>query len=176
MDEENLEYYQRQLTMGNAQRAKREAHSWHRTYKFLLSGSMFLLHKLIQLPILDYCVPDQPGNGDLPSDQKVHLHRCIEKLAEHVKGDLHQDAITRSSKRTDKKDRLGRRIWKLRETMKWAEICSGRAKRGEWDIMNDKDRKLTEAFDGGKLKIELENLLAQQRPGYKGVGPSIQVS
>ena len=176
MSEEMRQWWWLDMNIRSPQRALRQAHSCFKAYKFLLSGCPFMLHLLIQLPILEYCSAEQPANGDDPSAQIALLHKYMRKFAEHLESELHLAAQARSAKRRDRTERLSRQIWKQIQKIKQAEPCSRRAARGEYEAMNDADKKLAEEYDTGKLFSELKNLHAQRQPAYKGVGASVQRS
>ena len=58
----------------------------------------FLLHKLIQLPILAQCSAEQPASAQLPAC----LMKCINDLQEHKKTPEYKAAVERLQKRADR--------------------------------------------------------------------------
>ena len=65
------------------------------TYLFHLAGSKFLLHKLIQLPILAQCSAEQPASAQLP----LCLMKCIDDFQEQKKTPKYKAAVEHSQKR-----------------------------------------------------------------------------
>ena len=93
------------------------------TYLFQLSGSKFLLHKLIQLPILAQCSMEQnPGSAAPPA--ALHflgpvLMKCITDFQEHKKTKEYKQAVARAEKRDSAGRRLSQQIWEQSRQLSW---------------------------------------------------------
>ena len=94
MDEDDVTMY-RHLTEAGLMQA-RWAHQFSKkafsVYLFHLAGSKFLLHKLIQLPILTQRSAEQPASAQLPAC----LMKCINDLQEHKKTPKYKAAVGHS--------------------------------------------------------------------------------
>ena len=84
-------------------------------YLFQLSGSKFLLHKLIQLPILPQCTMVQSSSSAEPPAALLPmasvLMQCVKDLQEHKKTDEYKAAVKRSQKRASDESRLSKQIY-----------------------------------------------------------------
>ena len=100
MDENNVRMYHHLREAGLMQ--SRWAHQFSKKafslYLFHLAGSKFLLHKLIQLPILAQCSAEQPASAQLPAC----LMKCINDLQEHKKTPKYKAAVEHSQKRANR--------------------------------------------------------------------------
>ena len=87
MNPQALMKYKQLLDSGKNSAAQQLGKSAFSTYLFQLSGSKFLLHKLIQLPILPQCtIKQSPGSAEPPA--ALHpfgsvLMKCVADLQEH---------------------------------------------------------------------------------------------
>ena len=176
MNEYTLEEYWNLLDAGRQQEAHQVAHRSFKAYKFLLSGADFILHKLIQLPILEHCSAEQPATGDIAIAQIEILYQWIRSFEEHKAGPLHREAIDASTKRKHNERRLSQQIQNQKETIAYAKECWRRSSYGQWNIMTKQEQDLVDDVDSGRLERELKKLLEQKKPRYKGVGPSVQRS
>ena len=81
MDEDNARIYHelREASLIQSLHAQKFAKKAFSAYMFHLAGSKFLLHKLIQLPILAQCSAEQPASAQLPAS----LMKFINDLQEH---------------------------------------------------------------------------------------------
>ena len=93
MNEDNLLRYHELLHQGQQNAAQQLTKKGFSSYLFQLSGSKFLLHKLIQLPILAQCSAEQPAklHAVAPS-----LMKCMTDLQEYKKTDEYKAAVARS--------------------------------------------------------------------------------
>ena len=93
MDEDNVRIYHNLRRAGLIQslQAQQIAKTLFGAYTFHLAGSKFLLHKLIQLPILAQCSAEQPASAQLPAS----LMKCINDLQEHKKTPEYKQAVER---------------------------------------------------------------------------------
>jgi hypothetical protein len=105
-----LEHYNELFASGKNQAAQQLGKTAFSTYLFQLSGSKFLLHKLIQLPILPRCTMVQdPGSAEPPAALYLLgpvLMKCVTDLQEHKKTDTYKAAVERSKKRASDDSRL----------------------------------------------------------------------
>ena len=114
MNPETLKKYKQLLDSGKNAAAQQLGKSAFSTYLFQLSGSKFLLHKLIQLPILPQCRMVQSSRSAEPP-AALHpfgpvLMKCVTDLQEHKKTDAYKAAVERSKKRANDESRLSKQI------------------------------------------------------------------
>ena len=99
MDEDDVTMY-RHLTEAGLMQA-RWAHQFSKkafsVYLYHLAGSKFLLHKLIQLPILTQRSAEQPASAQLPAS----LMNYINDLQEHKQTPEYKAVVERSRRRDD---------------------------------------------------------------------------
>ena len=100
MDEDKVRIYHhlRRARLSQSLQAQQMAKRAFSAYMFDLAGSKFLLHKLIQLPILAQCSAEQPASAQLPAS----LMNCINDLQEHKQTPEYMAAVERSQKRVDR--------------------------------------------------------------------------
>ena len=137
-------------------------------YKFQLAGSHFLLHKLIQLPIIAQCKATSSDSAEQPAS----LMKCINDLRKHMKTDEYKDAVKRSEQQAKNHRRLSKRIWDANWWLAQGKDLSMRAKNGEFWDMWKWQQDLVEDYDYGKLESWLKMLLDQRTPIYRGIGAS----
>ena len=102
MNPQTLMKYKQLLASGKNSAAQQLGKTAFSTYLFQLSGSKFLLHKLIQLPILPQCTMVQSSRGAEPP-AALHpfgsvLMKCVTDLQEHKETDAYKAAVERSKK------------------------------------------------------------------------------
>ena len=171
MSEKNLRIYYEHETAGRYNEAQKLGKRCFSTYKFHLAGSKFLLHKLIQLPILAQCNAWKGGAA-----QPASLTKCIKDLEEHKKSREYMAAVERSKKRGDDHVRLSKQIWKETQTLAKATKLSKQAKEGHYCDLDATEQKLVEAYDCGRLELSLRQLVSLKTPTYRGVGAAVQCS
>ena len=98
MDEDKVRIYHHLTRAGLLQQAQQIAKKAFRAYMFDLAGSKFLLHKLIQLPILAQCSAEQPASAQVPAS----LMNYMNDLQEHKQTPEYKAAVERSQKRDDR--------------------------------------------------------------------------
>ena len=98
MNENNQSIYDNHLGQGQYNAAQQIAKRCFNTYLLQLAGLKFLLHKLIQLPILAQCSAEQPASAQLPAC----LMKCINDLQEHKKTPKYKAAVEHSQKRANR--------------------------------------------------------------------------
>ena len=170
MNESNLITYREHLAAGRNNPAQKLTKN-HGTYLFHLSGSRFLLHKLIQLPILDQCKAEA-GSAAQPAS----LTRCIRDLEKHKRSPEYLAAVERSQKREDDHRRLSKQIWHETQRLAKATKLSQQAKEGHYWDLDAKERKLVEDYDCGRLERSLRQLQSLKTTTYRGIGASVQCS
>ena len=92
MNEKNQSIYDNHLGQGQYNAAQQIAKRCFNTYLLQLAGLKFLLHKLIQLPILAQCSAEQPASAQM----QVSLMNYINDLQEHKQTPEYQAAVERS--------------------------------------------------------------------------------
>ena len=171
MNESNRIIYLEHLGAGRNSAAQKLGKKCFSTYLFHLAGSKFLLHKLIQLPILAQCNDRQGGAA-----QPAILTKCIKDLEEHKKSREYLAAVERSQERGDEHRRLSKQIWHETQRLAKATKLSQQAKEGHYWDLDAKERKLVEDYDCGRLERSLRQLLSFKTSTYRGIGASVQCS
>ena len=67
--------------------------------------------------------------------------------------------MARSEKRSSDHRRLSQQIWQQSRQLSKARALSRKAEIGLWDALTQEEQDLVEAYDGGRLDRELQNLL-----------------
>ena len=140
------------------------------TYLLQLAGSKFLLHKLIQLPIIAQCNATPSDSAEQPAS----LMKCINDLHVYMQTDEYKALLTIAQKRTHEDRRLGREIWKANWWLARGKEFSLRAQNGEDSPLKQWERKLANEYDDGKLERRLKDLLNQRKRRYRSFGASVQ--
>ena len=144
------------------------AHGNFNIYCFQLSGNRYLLHMLLQLPILAQCSTTEAEHVEVPA-----LTKWITDLQEHKQTDDYQTAVAKSEKHSSTHRRLSQQIWQQSRQLSKAKALSRKAEIGLWDALTQEEQDLVEAYDGGRLERELQHLVSQKTPIYRGVGASV---
>ena len=128
-----------------AQKLGKQAFS---AYLFQLSGSKFLLHKLIQLPILPQCTTVQSSGSAEPPAAPYRfgpvLMKCVTDLQEHKKTDEYKAAVQRSKKRVGDERSLSTQIWEQTKVLWKAKALSQLAKEGHFWTLSKEQQQLVE--------------------------------
>ena len=135
-------------------------------YKSELAGSKFLLHKLIQLPIIVQCSAAPSDSAEQPAS----LMKCINDFQEYRKTDEYKAATERSQRRTDDRRRLSKQIWDANWWLAKGREVSMKAQQGQFWNLKKWEKKLVAEYDSGELEVALKKLLDQQTPMYSGLG------
>ena len=164
MKASNVPKYYSHLNAGRNGKAHDMAHSNFNTYLFQLSGSKFLLHKLIQLPLLaqlqDSCTSDAHPES---------LVKCIQALQEYKKSDEYKKAVEKSQKRGERHVRLSQQIWVESKKLAMGRRLSEQAKKGRFFELDESEQTLVEDYDGGKIERNLRLLMSYKTATYRGV-------
>ena len=172
MKEANIRKHRAFPARGQNGRAHSLEKGGFNTYCFQLSGSKYMLHMLLQLPILAqlmYQLDDlEPTVVEVPA-----LTQCITDLQEHKKTKEYRDAVARSEKRSSDHRRLSQQIWHQSQQLSKARALFRKAEIGLWDDLIQEEQDLVEAYDGGRLERELQHLVSQKTPVYRGVAASV---
>ena len=91
-DKQSIHHNLRWYEPNKAQQMAKKAFN---AYKFHLAGSKFLLHKLIQLPIIAQC----SANPSDSAEQPASLMKCINDMRQHMQSAEYKKAVERSQKR-----------------------------------------------------------------------------
>ena len=135
-------------------------------YKSELAGSKFLLHKLIQLPIIAQCSAAPSDSAELPAS----LMKCINDWQEHKKTDEYKAAVERSQRRAEDLSYLSKRIWHANWLLAKGKEASMLAQQGQFRNLEKWQKKLVKEYDSGRLEISLKKLLDKQTPIYRTIG------
>ena len=174
MNEENLSIYRNLKRAGKHNAAQQLREKCFSAHLLQLAGSKFLLHKLIQLPILAQCSAEPPASAEEPAqfsaEQPASLLKCMTELQEHRKTGEYKAAVERSQQRADDHHRLSKQILHASQQLSKAKRLSLQAKTGHsWDLS---ECELVEEYDSGRLQRSLLQLLREHR----GIGPSVKSS
>ena len=141
------------------------------SYLFQLSGCKFLLHKLIELPLI---YPSPPGCVRSVEQPAAILNELLWAYEEHKKTEKYQAAIRRNVEHQVGQLRLTRRIW-------WAQYKYSQGRKLS-DMVKDDTRKfddlaaweqeLVEAFDTRRSHKILDEVLGEKaaKLPYRGPG------
>ena len=178
MNPETLIEYNQLMDRGKNNAAQQLGKTAFSAYLFQLSGSKFLLHKLIQLPILAQCNMVQfPRSAEPPAalyPLGPVLMKCVTDLQEHKKSDTYKAAVERSKKRASDDSRLSKQIWEQTKVLSKAKALSKSAEEGNFYNLSSEEQQLVEDYDCGRLDKSLRSLVAQRAPVYRGVGASVE--
>ena len=136
------------------------------TYLLQLAGSKFLLHKLIQLPIIAQCSAAPSDSAEQPAS----IMKCINDFQKHMKTHEYKAAVERSQRRADDLRRLSKQICDASWWLAKGKEASMKAQQGQLWNLQKWEQNLAEEYDSGKLDIALKKLLDQQRPIYRSIG------
>ena len=168
MREDNLQKHYDLLEAGQNQKAHQLAHKGFNSYRLHLAGSKYLLQMLLQLPILPQCSAPQPVSVEVSA-----LTKLFADLQNHKQTPEYKSAVALSKKRVDADKRLSQQIWQQSKQLAKAKALSRKAERGLWNACTQEEQDLAEAYDGGRLERELQNLVSQKTPIYRGVAASL---
>ena len=165
MNEESLSKHRKLLRTSTTQKVHQFARSRFQSYCFQLSGSKFLLHKLLQYPISSV---EQPVAmlGELMAAYEVHK-----------RSPEYEEAVKRSKQRESGHMRLSKDIW-------WAQYNHQRGLKLAHDVRDKtvnffdlarSDQQLVEDFDTLRSEKKLRSLLSQnaEKVAYPGSGSSV---
>ena len=130
-------------------------------YKSELAGSKFLLHKLIQLPIIAQCNATPSDSAEQPAS----LMKCINDLHVYMQTDEYKASVRIAQKRTQDDRRLSREIWKANWWLARGKELSMTAGNGDTSQLKKWERRLANQYDDGKLERSLKDLLNQRTRG-----------
>ena len=139
------------------------------TYCFNLAGRKYVLHMLVQLPILAQCSAANPELIEVPA-----LTKWITDLQRHKQTKDYKDAVAKSEPAlTADHCRLSQQMWQASQELSEAKALSRKKDRGLWDDFIQEEQGLVEAYDSGRLDRKVQNLMSQKTPLYKGVAASV---
>ena len=168
MQRSKLEDYNDMKRRGENHKAHRLRQSCFSTYLFHLSGCKFLLHKLIQLPLIK-----QNSSYSVAQPVSTVLIELINSYEDHKKTPQYAEAVHRSAKHREGQKRLSHDIWWAQYEYTQGKALAMKVKDGslEFDSLNAKQQELVEAFETRRSAKALDRLLEQKRPPYRGAGP-----
>jgi hypothetical protein len=169
---------------GLCQAAHQLGRSTFSTYQFQLSGCKFLLHKLLELPLIRAL---SPGSAEQPAESLATSHRsAATKRAnilnnlfvayeEHKRTPQYSAAIERNEEHQAGQLRLSRQIWWDQFNYSEGRKLSQLVKDGASDLfeMAEWQRELVEAFDTRRSHKQLDDVLekkALKPKPYRGHG------
>ena len=157
---------------GLSQAAHQLAKKTFSTYQFQLSGCKFLLHKLIQLPL----IRSSPAGTVRSVEQPLAiLSQLLYAYEEHKQTEQYQKAIRRNKEHQVAQLRLSQQIWWAQYNYSQGRKLSDMVKDNtcKFDDLTAKDQQLVEDFDTRRSAKTLDELLRQrafkQQP-YRGPG------
>ena len=175
MNPKSLEHHENMLWNGQEHKAQQYAKSCFSTFTFQISGCKFLLHKLIQLPIIselslrsvEQPVPRQPA--------ATVLMELLNSYEEHKTTTEYLEAVKSSQKNQKCQMRLSQELW-------WAQYYYTRGRSLATKVqdgmlnyfeLNSEDQNLVEAFENRQSAKKLDRLLEQKRAPCRGAGTEV---
>jgi len=141
------------------------------SYIFQISGCKFLLHKLIELPLISAMIED----GSAEQSTAIALNMLINAYEEHKKSKQYAQTLRQSTQHQDGQRRLSGQVW-------WAQYNLTQGVKLAASVLDDEvdflqlpawQQQLLEDYDCGRLARALDEVLKQkafkQQP-YRGVG------
>ena len=168
MNEESRQVYN-ELRWNRPEDAAELLNEAFNTYLLQLSGSKFLLHKVIQLPIISQCTATQSGSDEQPAS----LLQCINDLHVYMQSNEYKAAARIVQNRTKEDRRLSNGICKANWRLARGKELSMRALNGEQSQLKKWEWTLANQYDDGKLERWLKDLLNQRKRRYIDVGASL---
>ena len=147
------------------QDAHQLAKSCFTTYCFQLSGCRFLLHKLIELPIV------RVGSAARPASSTIAVVKdLLAALQVHKRTDQYKKAVIASKKRMDDQERTSRQIWWARADLERGKTLAEQRDAGSLSYfdLSWKAQELVEKYDSGNAERTLRSLEAARSPVYRG--------
>jgi hypothetical protein len=153
------------LKRKRSQHALQFTESRFTTYCFQISGSRFLLHKLIELPIVRVGSAARPA-----SSSSAAIKDLLMALQHHKETDQYKNEVLASTKRLDSKERTSQQIWWARANLEQGKTLAKQRDAGSLSFfdLGCKDQELVEKYDGGKAERILCSLQAARSPVYRG--------
>ena len=135
------------------------------------SGCKFLLHKLIDLPIISQI---HSNSGERPV--ATLLMELLDSYEEHKTTREYKTAVQRSQKHQKIQKRLSCEIWWAHYRYKKSKTLSIQVqdKSLNFHDLDSEEQKLVEDFDRRRSARALDRLLEQKRPPYRGAGIEVQ--
>ena len=157
MNEEKRKTYNdlRWKSPGDASELLKEAFD---TYLLQLSGSKFLLHKVIQLPIIAQCTATPSDSAERPAS----LLNCINDMHVYMQSNEYKAEARIAQKRTKDDRRLSNQIWKANWWLARGKELAMTAGNGDYSQLKNWQRRLANQYDDGKLERSLKDLLNQR--------------
>ena len=171
MHGDTLEKYYRMLYWGQNQTAHQLAKSVFNTFLFQQSGCKFLLHKLIELPIIS-----QIHSNSVGRPVATLLMELLDSYEEHKTTREYKTVVQRSQKHQKIQKRLSCEIWSAHYRYKKGRTLSIQVqdKSLNFHDLDSEEQKLVEDFDSRRSARALDLLLEQKRPPYRGAGIEVQ--
>ena len=133
------------------------------SYCHHLAGCKYLLHMLLQLPILAQCSAANPERAEIPA-----LTKWITDLQRQKQTKEYNDAVRESKPAlTTIYCRLSLQIREASRKLSKAKALSRKRNKGLRDDLTQEEQCLVEAYDSGRLDRRMQNLISQQTPSYK---------
>ena len=153
--------------LGQNQKAHQLGKTAFSSYLFQLSGCKFLLHKLIELPLISASSAEQPT--------AIFLNKLIDAYEEHKKGKEYVEARHQSTQHQVGQRRLSGQVWWAQYNYSQGRKLSEMVRDKEVDFFQlpDWEQQLVEDYDYRRLAKALDEVLEQkafkQQP-YRGAG------
>ena len=176
MNPKSLKHHENMLWNGQEHKAQQFGKKRFSTFLFQLSGCKFLVHKLIQFPIISQLssssveqpVPRQPA--------ATVLMELLNSYEEHKTTTEYLEAVKSSQKNQKCQMRLSQELW-------WAQYDYSRGRSLATNVqagmlnyfeLNSKDQNLVEAFENRQSAKTVDRLLEQKRAPYRGAGTEVK--
>ncbi len=146
------------------------------SYIFQISGCKFLLHKLIELPLISASLlPHEDEDGSAEQPTAIALNMLINAYEEHKKSKQYVQTLRQSTQHQEGQRRLSGQVWRAQYNCTQGRKLSESVLDDEVDFLQLPvwQQQLLEDYDCGRLARALDEVLKQkafkQQP-YRGVG------
>ena len=156
------------------QAAHQIAHRAFHTYLFHLSGNKFLLHKLLELPLIRAPQRARPRHS-LSTERADMLNNLFVSYDMHKQDDAYKTAVARNEEHRADQLRLSSQIWWAQYNYSQGQRLSDSVAGGTCNFfeLTPEERQMVEDFDGGRADRRLETVLdmkARKPKPYRGHG------
>ena len=144
MKNSTLAKHKEMLRSGRKQDAHKLAKKCFNAYLFHLSGCKFLLHKLIELPLVN-----QIASNNVEQPVATILEDLMNSYEEHKNTPQYSEAVKRSKNNQEGQKRLSHKIWWAQYEYTQGRSLATKVQSGELQLenLNENDQKLVEAFE-----------------------------
>jgi len=152
------------------QAAHQIAKSSFSTMLHLVSGCKFLFHKFIELPIISQSATSSVGQP--ARERGTHLGDLVIAFEAHKETKEYRAAVRQSNGARRARHRVSQEIWWTQWAHTQGRKLFAQKKAGEIDVkdLDHDQQQMLKDFETGRSVAALDELLAQKKNPYKGVG------